>query len=504
MSRLLTALVYPNSAPKEVAAAEPERSLRGPVLAIAAVLSPLALVTANGLLTFAAVWTLAALVLLLFRFGEPPVLIFAATLQWVAVASPVFTANVRREFVGASLGVATMDTAAWLGLVSLLVLAVGVRVGRGTRKLWSLEELRDAGARMVPIRLAAVYLAALAFTLVALPLLVRMVPGIGQQLMNLQSLPVLIAFLVLWCATVNPAARGLAVAVVLLNVAIGFGGFFSSFKEILLLAVLVISMNARSLQRLVVNPVVLLLTVVTVMLVGFWSFIKPDYRAFVNGGTRQQVVLVSVQDQVSFLKGRIDDFTMADLGEGLNSALNRVGYITFFARVIETVPDRIPHQNGRLWTEAIQHVLMPRAFFPQKRAIDDSDRTNEFTGVRVADAADGASISIGYAAESYIDFGPIGMFVPILLLGFVWGWGYRVLTQASRVPLVGIGAATVFVLSGAQYFESSNIKLVGGALTLLPILYLVLKTTDLALWSLLTGERAISRASNHAPAARAV
>lgn len=493
MSRLLTALVYPNSAPNDVAAAEPERSLRGPVLAIAALLSPLALITVNGVLTLAAVWTLAVLFLLLFRFGEPPVLVFAAALQWVSVTSPLLTANFERETIGARVGLATMDAAAWLGLVSLVVLAIGIRVGRGTQQLWSLDELREAGAHMIPMRLFLMYMGALLFTLLVLPQLVRFMPSVGQQLRNLQALPVLIAFLVLWCATVNRAARVLAAVVVILNVLIGFGGFFSGFKEILLLAVLVISMNAKSLGRLLVNPVVLGLSAVALVLMGFWSFIKPDYREFVNGGTRQQVVLVSTQERVDFLKRRLQDFTVADLGSGLNLALTRVGYITFFARVIETVPDRIPHQNGRMWSEAIQHVVMPRAFFPQKRSINDSERTNEFTGVRVADATDGASISIGYAAESYIDFGPLGMFVPILLLGAIWGWGYRLLTQASRVPLVGIGAATVFILSGAQYFESSNIKLVGGALTLLPILYLTIKTMDVALWSLLTGEGASPR-----------
>ncbi len=490
MSRLLTALVYPNSAPKEVAEAEPERSLRGPVLAIAALLSPLALITANGALTLSAVWTLAVLVLLLFRFGEPPVLIFAATLQWIAVTSPLFTANVQREVIGASIGLATMGTAAWLGFVSLIVLGIGMRIGRGSRQLWALQELRGAGAQLVPVRLLTLYVAALVFAVVVVPQVSRLVPSLNQQISKLATLPVLIAFLILWSATVNRTARVLGAFVVAVNVAIGFGGYFSSFKEILLLAVLVISMNAKSLRKLLLNPVLVILTCVTLSLLSFWSFIKPDYRDFVNGGTRQQVVLVSTEERVDYLKDQFRKFSIADLGTGLNIALARVGYITFLARVVETVPERIHHQYGRLWGEAVQHVLLPRAFFPQKKSINDSDRTNEFTGVQVAGAEDGASISIGYVAESYIDFGPIGMFVPILILGMFWGWGYRMLTQAGRVPLINVGAATVFVLSGAQYFEASNIKLVGGALTLLPVLYLMLRVADTIIWKLLTGHRA--------------
>ena len=48
-----------------------------------------------------------------------------------------------------------------------------------------------------------------------------------------------------------------------------------------------------------------------------------------------------------------------------------------------------------------------------------------YTGSRVAGTEEGTSIGIGYMAESYIDFGPIYMFVPILLLGVFYGLIYR-------------------------------------------------------------------------------
>ncbi len=466
-----------------------ERTLaRGPVLLAAMLLSPLALVTANGLLTLASVWALVAIILLLFRFGEPPVLIFAVTLQWLSVSSPLFTADVQQQVLGTSTGSTTMDDAAWLGLAALVVLALGMRVGRGGQKLWSLNELRLAGKALAPLRLTLIYVGILLFVVAVVPLLIRLVPGLGQQLLKLNTLPTLIAFLVVWAATVNRSARLLAGLVVVANVLVGFGGYFSGFKDILLLAVVVVSMNAPSLRRLLVNPAVILLSTATLVLVAFWSFIKPDYRAFVNGGTRQQVVTVSSDARIEYLKNAAASFTPADLGTGLELALDRIGYLTFLSGAIESVPSRIPHQNGRLWREAVQHVLMPRAFFPGKPAIDDSDRTNEFTGFQVADADDGASISIGYVGESYIDFGPVGMFVPILLLGLLWGWGYRLLCQTGPVPLLSVSAATVFVLSGAQYFEASNVKLVGGALALLPILYVVLRVVGGKLWQLLTGD----------------
>ena len=67
----------------------------------------------------------------------------------------------------------------------------------------------------------------------------------------------------------------------------------------------------------------------------------------------------------------------------------------------------MPHENGALWLDAITRPFMPRLFFPSKTAINDSERTNYYTGLAVAGAEEGTSISLGYVAESYIDFGAI-------------------------------------------------------------------------------------------------
>jgi hypothetical protein len=105
----------------------------------------------------------------------------------------------------------------------------------------------------------------------------------------------------------------------------------------------------------------------------------------------------------------------------------------------------------------------------------------------VGDAAHGASISIGYAGESYLDFGPFWMCPPIFLLGVLWGWGYRLLARTGGTKLLSVAAACTFVLSGALYFESSNIKIVGGAVTLLLVLWLSLRFLDEVIWAFLTG-----------------
>ena len=200
-------------------------------------------------------------------------------------------------------------------------------------------------------------------------------------------------------------------------------------------------------------------------------------------------MLVSPAERYGFLVDRSLMLEAADLSRGLESGVERLGYLEYFARSIQTVPSQIPHQEGRLWLEAMAHLVTPRFLFPEKREINDSDRTNAFCGVRVADADQGTSISIGYAGESYIDFGPVLMFVPILLLGMFWGWGYRWMSNCSSERPLAIAAGVVFVMSGALYFESSNLKILGGGVIALIVWTLLLRLGGSAMSRFLTGER---------------
>ena len=74
----------------------------------------------------------------------------------------------------------------------------------------------------------------------------------------------------------------------------------------------------------------------------------------------------------------------------------------------------------------------------------------------------GASIGIGYMAESYIDFGPFLMFVPIFLLGAFYGLTYRMFAFGRTKVALGMATASSIIIFSAYHIETSNIKLVGG------------------------------------------
>jgi hypothetical protein len=454
-----------------------------------AAIAALSLFSANPMLTACGLLVLPLLFAILWRVGEPPSLLFAAGFQWIQVFVPVLQANARGEPVGSDFG-PELETAAWLGLATILVLALGMRVGRGSRAIASREQLRERVAELSPGRLMVAYAFTLAIPSVA-GAVAEAVPGLYQAVLGLGLFRLMVAFLAFWAAANDAKFRKVAFAVPACEIVLGFGGFFSTFKTVLFLAAIVALGNQVRAGRWL-RPAAGVLTLLLV-LTTYWQAIKGDYRAFLNQGTRMQAVLVSPGDRLAFLMRRTADLTWLDMLDGFDRGIDRLGYLYYFGLALQHVPAHVPYQNGRLWTDAVVHVLTPRLFFPGKGSISDSARTTEFTGVRVATEEEGTSVSLGYAAESYVDFGPVLMFLPVFFLGMFWGFSYYFLATRSSNALLCLSAATTLLLGDAILFGASNIKLLGGSLTNLIVLSLVLTVWSAGLWSLLVDRRPTRR-----------
>jgi hypothetical protein len=468
-------------------ALDPEKSIWARRLtAICAVGAVFGLFSANPLLTGAGLLVLPLLFMLLWNTSEPPVLLFAATFQWVQVFVPVLTADAGGESIGENAGVPAVETAAWLGLATVLALAAGMRLGRGSSALGTVRELRKESTELAPRKLFIGYLVCLVLPSLAAGV-AQAVPGLRQAFLSLTLFRWILAFIVFWCATSERRFNRVATTVLIVELVLGFGGFFSSFKTILFLAAIVVLGSEVRLTRLL-RPATLLLAF-CVLLTTYWQAIKVDYRMFLNQGARNQSIQVSPLDRAFYLTNRTRTLTVEEMYGGLESGIDRLGYLHFFGLTIQQVPAFVPHQGGRLWREAIDHILMPRIFFPNKPAISDSARTREFSGVRVAGEEEGTEISLGYAADCYIDFGPILMFAPILVIGIGLGWSYRWLATRATSRLMGLAAGTTLVLVHGINFGASNIKLLGGVLTTVLVLSALLMLWGRKIWSLLVEGR---------------
>ena len=156
------------------------------------------------------------------------------------------------------------------------------------------------------------------------------------------------------------------------------------------------------------------------------------YRFFLNQGSTTQSVQVSSSDalgKIYELAVKANPFDKEN--DIVYQSIDRLSYIEFFSQAMVRVPSEIPYENGALWRENILHILLPRIFNPNKKAIDDSQMVNRYATRQVATAEKGASFSLGFLAESYIDFGSFIMLIPVFLLGLLFGFIYKILITKS-------------------------------------------------------------------------
>jgi hypothetical protein len=152
----------------------------------------------------------------------------------------------------------------------------------------------------------------------------------------------------------------------------------------------------------------------------------------------------------------------------VDQLLRRLTYVEFFSVVLIYVPASVPHALGAIFWDAVIRPFMPRLLFVDKDVIDDTVRTNLYTG-GLAGSSEGVSISLGYIAETYIDFGSYGMFAALFAIGLFYGAIYRVLSRWRRTQgLLGMAVVTT-VLANVGALENSFTKVFGGVIVSLVV-----------------------------------
>jgi len=446
----------------------------------------LGLTTPNPAETFIGCLIWPILFWFLWRPGEPPVMLFACFFQAFQVFTPVVVANFAGETLDQSIKYQLdMSTAFYLAALSIVVLAIGMKIGSGSASSQYLQDVDKNSRELNDVKLAVVYAIFLVIS-TFLQSIAFAYPAFTQLLLGIASFRWVIVFLIAWAGFRYSRFFFVAICTTALEIVIGFTGFFGEFRVVLFLMLIVYGGTNVRVSKLM-KPRVLILMSLLLALTVYWQGIKGDYRNFINQGTQTQEVQVSLGERLSFHLDSLGKFGSEEVGEGFESGLDRLGYIKFFAGSIKTVPSIIPYQDGRLWSEAFAN-LAPRFLFPDKPVIEDSRRTNIFSGFRVAGAEQGASASIGYVGESYIDFGIPIMYAPIFALGFFWGWIYRLLANTGSIPLLGQAGSSILILNVAVYFESSNLKILASAVISLLIYLVFLRFFGKFVWKWLTSK----------------
>ncbi len=440
--------------------------------------------SANPFLTPFSLLLLPVLASLLWFQGEPPVLLFACYFQWLQSSVAIFYTNFYGIALGSVPGGAQLVEATGLSLIGILVLAAGMRLALVKRDTHVTERAARESRQLQPAAIFTLYLAAFAGLYFA-GRLAAFLPPLRQPLLAAGTIKWVMVFLLAYAVVKQRRGYALLAITVIVEFFTGILGFFSGFKGVFFV-LLVVLPSAHFIFRGWRLAQFSLMAAMVLAFALIWTVIKTDYREFLNQGSRQQVVLVPVPERVAKLQSLVSGLTWPAIEAGLEDLILRVGYVNYFALTLANVPANLPHEHGKLWFGAVKHVLMPRLFYPDKPVINDSERTSLYSGVVVAGEEQGTSISIGYIGESYIDFGRVGMFAPILLLGLFYGGIYRFFVYSSRHTTLGYATATAILIFGAFNLETSNIKLVGGNLMAFLVMALFIKVMGAWLWRIAT------------------
>jgi hypothetical protein len=264
---------------------------------------------------------------------------------------------------------------------------------------------------------------------------------------------------------------------VIFEILLSFSGFWASFKDYILVAIgAFFTLNRKISARAFIAT--LMTVMVTFFIFVVWSASKGKYRAFLTGGERSQNVVQTNQlNNIVVLWDIVsNDFSSenfsASFERGRDALVYRISYVEYFALALKQVPTFLPHENGQILQDAIEHVIKPRILFPDKKAIYDSDLTSKYTGISFAGKDEGVSFSLGAVAESFIDFGPVNMFLPIFFFGLLFGLMYKTLLLKGYNIVWGI-CYSAPLFQYAWMFPVPGTKLLGWSITYFVNFYLI-------------------------------
>lgn len=423
------------------------------------VILALSLFTINPTATFLAILFVPFAAKLLWRKNEPPILFFGLIMQWSQVCLKIFYADyLYKDFSDLFTYYQNIGQSYYYSLTSLYVICIGIFAV--IHKLPQLE--RDAFKKQLEHydfkKIVTLYVAAIFFT----PLLIifsHTIPSLQQFFIKIQDLKWAIFFFFFTYYFVFDKNKKLFYGILVGEIIFSLTGYFSSFKDFFVIAIILYVFVKRTYTY--VNYALFgLLILLLFNLAIVWQYVKPEYRNYLSGGENAQIVTVSKTDALGKLYDLTSNAENLKYEDGITNLLDRLTYIDIFSASISYVPLNRPHEHGRLWLDAIKRVLMPRILFPEKTAINDSEKTITYTGVGFAGASSGTSISLGYVTESYVDFGFPGMLIPLLLWGMVIGLSYKFILLKSYNKIWGFAFLVPFIFQ-INLFEMALDKLVG-------------------------------------------
>lgn len=250
-----------------------------------------------------------------------------------------------------------------------------------------------------------------------------LLPGYTQVIISLVNLKWFFFLLFGFQAILKNKRRKEFYFFILFEFILGFYSFFSEFKTIIFFTgVLYLTFLYHfTVKRLFTGIAIIS---IVFLLATIWTTIKVDYRMFLTRGTASQNVNVSENEALTKLYELTNSEGTHVTSSGTEKFLDRLQGTYHLAKTMESVPAKIPFQNGNNWLETLSYVFTPRLLNPDKPQLNTSAKASKYTGIQYAGIDQATSFSLGYFADCYIDFGLLGMLLPLTLIGVLYGITY--------------------------------------------------------------------------------
>jgi len=395
----------------------------------------------------------------------PAIVIFYLLWQWLQVFARAVLSLVDGEEMARGLYGPWVVDAYWYMLASLVTLALAFRAVLGTVKPPS-PRLAVAHLQWRPADLFLVYLGSLLISSAA-RIVADSVTALDQPMDAVARFKV-VALVVLF-GRVMSSGKGVSflLAAVAIELVLGFTGILGDFRGVFFI-LFVAALAVRIRWTGMTSAVAAVTAVLLVVLALFWTSVKTDFREVATGSTDSQNIRTSLDVRFGYLGNRLVSPGDIDWNTASYALIIRLAYVDIFGSVIGVKLVSPEQGTVRQWNDAVAHVFQPRFLFPDKPSLSD---TEVFVRLARGDASEqmraGTSISVGYLAENYVDFGFPGMLMAVFVIGLILAavCRYFMAIALPWIVIEGIIAAFLYA-TGGNGVEVSLPKLFGATFML--------------------------------------
>ena len=418
----------------------------------------------------------------LWRKNEPPILAFCISFQWFSIVSGSFYKQIKGVFPGEIPG--NLDGAVLLSLIGLIVIAVGIRLS-----FKMLESFLRSVQYKVRISIESYSIKRLFWVVISIYIIswfiefgrvenVSNFAGFISNLLAFRGVFLYLLFLAILRQKIRYTYGFIAGFIVVLPAATSA---FSGWSELFfLLLVLFLGewrpwLKSRVEQQF--NTRILCVSagiIIFLFVMGLiWQGgVKGAWRSTLKEGASKESPINKIKILRSIVRETVSGL---DWNKSFESLAERLAGIYYFSHVLEYIPKVVPHENGALILRALEHTCKPRFLFPDKPGLgSNSWLINRYTPFYAATEELETSIGLSYMAEFYIDFGKIGMFVPLFLWGLLIGFVYGVIFLVAPSCDFARAAVTVMFPQPFASFEGEIAYLLGGLIQVFLIFVVIL------------------------------